>query len=261
MKLLKLPGVALAMFFLNSALSQTTIPSVPGYAPAPQKATLTRFDLDFSGGPPGDLVAAIQKAMNKPLNVIVPDEFVRMKLPALRMKNVDVSELFQALEQASSKREIVATSTYGGGMPGGYMSYQQVNSNYGFKRATGGSATDETIWNFYVEKPNYPGQSSGKICRFYSLAGYLERGATVDDITTAIETGAKMLGEASGPEIRFHKDTKLLIVVGEPGKLEIVDAVLKALDADKPATKGGGHADSKPEGRPKSDEKTKPEKK
>ena len=40
----------------------------------------------------------------------------------------------------------------------------------------------------------------------------------MDDITTAIETGYKMLGEPA-PVINFHKDTKLLIAVGELARL------------------------------------------
>ena len=52
---------------------------------------------------------------------------------------------------------------------------------------------------------------------------------SVDDITTAIQTGWKMLGEENPPKISFHKDTKLLIAVGEPDKLEIIDAVLNSL--------------------------------
>jgi hypothetical protein len=52
---------------------------------------------------------------------------------------------------------------------------------------------------------------------------------TVDDITTAIQTGWKMLGENDTPTISFHKDTKLLIAVGEPSKLEMINAVLGAL--------------------------------
>ena len=69
---------------------------------------------------------------------------------------------------------------------------------------------------------------------------YLEAGTTVDDITTAIKTGAGMLGQATGirgetgPTISFHKDTKLLIAVGEPSKLEIIDSVLRALDSQRP---------------------------
>ena len=69
-----------------------------------------------------------------------------------------------------------------------------------------------------------------KICRFYSLAPYLERGLTVDDITTAIQTGWKMMDDSDTPTIRFHKETKLLIAVGERSKLETIDAVLMALE-------------------------------
>ena len=38
-----------------------------------------------------------------------------------------------------------------------------------------------------------------------------------------------MLGEKETPAISFHKDTKLLIAVGEPSKLEMINAVLGAL--------------------------------
>jgi hypothetical protein len=38
-----------------------------------------------------------------------------------------------------------------------------------------------------------------------------------------------MMGDTSPPQISFHKETKLLIAVGEPDKLEIIDNVLKAL--------------------------------
>jgi hypothetical protein len=262
MKLLKLFCVPLILLFFHNALSQpgpVPVPGIPGrpVSSTPQKEPPTRFDLDFPGGTPDQLVAAIQKAMGKPLNVIIPDEHVRVKLPALKMKNVNVAELFQALEQASRKTEYVPANRFGGGAFGG-GGYQQFNTSYGF-RNTGTGSSDDIIWSFYVEKPNYPGQSTAKVCRFYSLASYLERGATVDDITTAIDTGAKMLGDASSPEIRFHKDTKLLIAVGEPVQLEIVDAVLRALDSNKPVT-AGDRPVAKPTGRqPKSDEKTPPD--
>jgi hypothetical protein len=68
-----------------------------------------------------------------------------------------------------------------------------------------------------------------QICRFYALGPYLDWGLSIDDITTAIKTGAKMLGDTNEPTISFHKDTRLLIAVGEPGKLDIIDSVLKAL--------------------------------
>jgi hypothetical protein len=219
-------------------------PAAPGSPPVqsadvPGATGLSKFDLDFPGGTPKALVDAIQKAMGKPLNAIIPDEYANTKLPALRMKYVDVAQLFSALQAATTKTVVYASSSYyGGGAYGGYKSYQQAQINCGFKSVSD-KPTDDTIWYFYVQQPAFPevaaAAKGGKVCRFYSLAPYLERHLTVDDITTAIETGWKMLGEPSPAAIKFHKDTKLLIAVGEPSALETIDAVLKALEEPKPA--------------------------
>jgi hypothetical protein len=237
---------------------QPQLPLRPGTpAPGQRSDELTRFDLDFPGGTPRQLVSAIQKAMGRPLNAVVPDEFADTKLPALKMNSVNANQLFQALEQSSHKSQAVSTGTYYGGF-GQQSSYQIANTSYGF-RAGPGSLTDDTIWCFYVEKPALPpafqADKADKVCRFYSLAPYLDRHLTVDDITTAIETGWKMLGDTAPPNISFHKDTKLLIAVGQPGKLETIDAALKALDVPKPAPAASSSApDHKPAEKAKSEE-------
>ena len=203
------------------------LPRVPSPDPV-----LTKFSLDFPGGTPKQLVGAIEKAMGKPLNAIIPAEHADIELPPLKMSNVDVWQLFQALELTSQKTEAYVTGAYNpsnpmaGRFPG---SYQQMRTGYGFR--TTGERSDDSIWYFYVEKPNLPPLASPipKICRFYSLTPYLERGVSVEDITTAIQTGWKMLGDKEIPAISFHKETKLLIAVGEPAKLETIDAVLQAL--------------------------------
>ncbi len=193
-------------------------------------AELTSFDLDFPGGTPKQLVAAIQKAMGRPLNVIVPDEYNDVQVPALKMSHVNVQQLFQALEQASTKTELVPLG------PHAPNSYSTVNSGYGFQ-AGPGPLSDDTIWYFHADRlPQKRPEAPETTCRFYSLAPFLDRELfTIDDITTAIETGWKMLGETSPPKISFHKETKLLIAVGEPSKLEIVDSALKALTMRQPA--------------------------
>jgi hypothetical protein len=203
----------------------------------PPPAELTKFDLDFQGGTPRELVAAIQKAMHKPLNAIVPEQYVDLKLPPLKMNNVNVSQLFQALESASRKSEAYTTGTsFGGGSVRPINSYQIANTAYGFR--TSGNISDDSVWYFFYEKPALPTYVENRSCRFYLLTPYLDRGLTVDDITTAIQSGWRMLGEKETPRISFHKETKLLIAVGEPGKLEIIDSVLKALEPG-PAQFGG----------------------
>jgi len=215
-----------------------------GTAAPSAEPSLTKFNLDFPGGTPRELVAAIEKATGRPLNAIVPDELANTKLPALKMNSVDVAQLFQALGAASHKSEAVISGT---GSPYGPPSYQIANTSCGFRMGSDERQTDDTIWYFYAEKPTLlPLSSSAKVCRFYSLAPYLDRGVGVDDITTAIDTGWKMLGETSPPTISFHKDTKLLIAVGEPGKLEPIDAVLKALGSQMGGGGGGANEPPKP---------------
>jgi hypothetical protein len=179
-------------------------------------ATLTKFALDFPGGSPNELVAAIQKAMGRPLNAIVPDEYSSLKLPPLKMRNVTVTELFKALEPAS----------------------QSATRIFGFQ--TQGAVSDDSVWYFH-----FAGQP--QVSKFYLLTPYLDRGLTVDDITTAIQTGWRMAGTSPMPALSFHKETKLLIAVGDWSQLQTIDQVLGALSAPTPATK------AKPE-----PEKTKP---
>src|SRR5512146_3341295 len=114
------PGAAPGTF---SERLQTIINRAGQAEPEPK---LTQFSLDFPGGTPKELVAAIEKAMGRPLNVIIPEELASTKLPALKMSGVTVPQLFQALTAASRKNEAVVTSTSYGGMPGGYQNYQQV---------------------------------------------------------------------------------------------------------------------------------------
>jgi hypothetical protein len=171
----------------------------PARQPAPRPGTvateqrpgeLTRFSLDFPGGTPKALVEAIQKAMGKPLNAIVPDEYAEMKIPALKMANVNVQQLFSALEQASRKTQAYESgSYYGGGEYGRFSSIQQVTTSYGFQQGPG-NLTDDTIWYFRAEKPPMPtlgGTAEAKAVRFYSLEPYL--GAQARDRTNCCGKG------------------------------------------------------------------------
>jgi hypothetical protein len=188
-------------------------------SPAPTSAaTPTKFDLDFPGGTPNELVTAIQKAMGRPLNAIVPTEYASQKLPPLKMKGVDVAQLFQALEAANRAN----------------------NAIFGFK--TIGTVSDDSVWYFYFG-------GAPKTPKFYLLTPYLDRGLTVDDITTAIQTGWKIAGISPTPVLSFHKETKLLIGVGDPYQLQTIDQVLGALSAPTPTPT--------PKTKPES-EKTKP---
>lgn len=196
--------------------------------PQNEAPALTKFNLDFPGGTPKALVAAIEKAMGKPLNVIIPDEFADTKLPALKMSNVDVPQLFNALVNMSYK--YAPNNRFGAGGPN---MGRDVVSSYGFETrdTQSGQLSDDTIWYFFVYKASTPQPPPPveKVCQFYSLSPYLDHGFTVDDITTAIQIGWKMAGVTPTPELSYHKETKTLIAYGEPAKLNTIQSVLQTL--------------------------------
>ena len=213
------------------------------------------FDLDFPGGTPGQLVEAIRKASGGPLNAIIPDEYAQQRLPALKMKGVNVVKLFEALQNASIQTVPVITSLNnfgfgGGGRGGSTPSYSYQTESYGFK--TQGPPSEDSIWYFKVDAPKTPpflqtDQPEPNVCRFYQLAPFLQQNYKVEDITTAIETGWKMLGVKPLPTLNFHKETKLLIAVGEPGQLSMIDHVLQQLGKPPGAVPAHASTPAKPE--------------
>ncbi len=203
---------------------------VPGGAPGFRRlppnasaaaAALPTFDLNFPGGGPTDLVKAIVAASGKPLNVIINKLDEDTEMPPLKMTGVNVVQLFLALELMSEKTVRVAR--------GGLIDmYSTMNISYGFQ--TTGDPTENSIWYFHVIRaPSPTPVSPTKVCRFFSLAPYLEHGFTVDDITTAIQTGWKMAKDPAPPELNYHKETKLLMAFGDPDALKTIESVLQTL--------------------------------
>jgi hypothetical protein len=191
-----------------------------------QSTVLTRFSLDFPGGTPKELTFAIEKSMGRPVNAIVPEEHANIKLPPLRMEGATVPDLFRALEQASVRTVPYAT------VAGDQRVIHQKMTSYGFRTASG-DVTDNTVWYFRVDGLDMPALNPEKSCRFFSLAPYLEQGCTVDEITMVVKTGWEMQAEGATPRLNFNKETRLLIAVGDPAKLETIDAVLAALQTSR----------------------------
>ena len=189
------------------------------------------FDLEFPGGTPEDLVRAIEEAGVGTLNVIIPQDLADTELPAMRVKAVTVPQLFEALTEASRKTVAYSPAQPGLPMPGGYggMGLQMKETSFGFR--TQGTPGATSIWCFFAERPPTTSPPRvAKVVRFYQLAPYLEPDRyTVDDITTAIRTGWRMLGEEDPPTLNFHKDTKLLITLGTDSQLRMIEEVLSQL--------------------------------
>jgi hypothetical protein len=225
-------AILLAFLLGASRLIAAEPPGIPpGIVPveAP-KSELPKFDLDFPGGTPGQLVQAITKASGHPLNAIIPKEDAEVMLPPMKLRHVDVAQLFEALSDASHRTVLIRSHNNAGPL-GNNESYSYRDSIYGFRCV--GKADQNAVWDFYNTLPPEPPWTNN-ICRFYQLNPYLEA-YSVESITTAIETGWKMLGIATPPKLSFHKDTGLLIAVGEPEQLDVIEHVLHNLPVKKPA--------------------------
>ena len=198
-------------------------PLQPRLQPAQPAPPEIQFDLDFPGGNPKEFVAAIEKAMNKPLNAIIPDDCNDVQIPPLKMSDVTVKELFKALQMASLK---YVSFPSGNG-------YSRMATTYGFETQGNG---DNTVWYFRAEKPMEPPPIKD-ICRFYQLEPLLEKNK-IEDITTAIQSGWEMLHVTKVPQLKFHPETKLLIAVGSEENLKIIESVLEQLRPRQPAMPG-----------------------
>lgn len=184
--------------------------------------TLPQFDLEFAGGTPKEFVKAIEKATAKPLSVVIPEETAKLTIPALSVKNVTVTELFNAATKACTR-----TAPYIVQRSDGTAAYGDYTESWGFR--TEGIPHEKSIWYFYWDRARPHDIVAPTICQFFQLGPYLDAGYQVEDITTVIQTGWKMLGETKAPELVYHKDTRLLVAVGAKNLVEMIGEALKQL--------------------------------
>jgi hypothetical protein len=192
---------------------------------------LPKFDLEFAGGPVNQFVLRLREAIkvvdeNFFINIIVPSKFEDTQLPPLKMRNIDVVQLFKALELSSQMVIAYDTGAYSMSHGGSRPIKQTVSIRYGF--TTSGPITRNSIWHFFAEEP--PRLTPTKMVRYFQLAPYLSQ-FTMDDIGSAIEAGWNMLGEKDTPKLNFHQDTKLLIAAGSAEHLEMINTMLNELGA------------------------------
>lgn len=233
MKYLSRIVLCIAALGFTQVFAQEKIRDVPGTVQS--EPMLTRYDLDFPGGTPWQLVAAIQKASGRPLNAVINPEDANCQLPSLKMTGVTTPALFEALRESSERVKFVGNN-YSNSLFG--FTASQIRFK-GAQRAVD-IISDDTVWYFRVEGSPLPQKDS----RFFLLTPYLEQGLTVDDITTAIQTAWKLRGVTPAPVLNYHKETKLLIGVGYLGELSTVEDVLRALSPQK--AKSATSSDQKP---------------
>ena len=192
-----------------------------------------RFNLSFPGGTVEEFVSSVSKARQTPVNVVISPGDSGTTIPPLEMHQVDVPTLFAAVTQASSKNFQRVVKVGAGG-----TQVQRVMEGFGFQATQSGTSE---AWVFRVFRPppeatpDVPVVVSNveapKAVRFFNL-GSLLASHTIDDITTVLSAGNDLrTGGKERLNLKFHKETQLLIVLGTPEELAMVEEALRMLSA------------------------------
>ncbi len=186
---------------------------------APSPPPLIR-EINFDGGPVRLLIDRLALAGRQaqpplpPLNVIVADEMRDEDVPKFQLRNVTYADVFEALNLLTAQRS---------------PTRWQLSSSSGGDPVWVLTAPPTPPW--IDPLTGIPHNNSGPVqhCEIYQLQRYLAK-YNVDDITTAIHTAWDMVALGAGAQLKYHKDTSLLIAVGRPDQLEIISRVLRSLD-------------------------------
>jgi len=192
-------------------------------------AELSRFDLDFKGGPPAALVQAMSKALGKQVNVVVDESDAAVRLPPILVRSATVHDVFTAITMATAREVAVPVG-------GGNYQFRSVQNTF----QPAGAISDDTVWSFSsneadTQQNNEVIGKPERSLRHFQLSPYLNEKLTVEDITTAIRTGWEMMGEKDQPELKFHRETGILIAVGNTKLLEQIPQLLQQLPGSENA--------------------------
>jgi hypothetical protein len=195
----KIAACLLIGFLVTSARAADageTNAAKPGQVAAPRPAT---FNFRFSGGTLDQLLRAIESASGEKLNLVAPSEFYdkasKSSVAAMDLREVSVQDLLMAVN---------------------YTQRQPTGPLFEFRYA-------KPVWTAAVVSRPDPRESRV----FY--VGNLLAHFKIEDVTTAIKTVWGLKDIDPKPELKYHQDTKLLIVFARPGQIEEVSNIVNEL--------------------------------
>jgi hypothetical protein len=197
----KLAACLLIGFLVTTARSADTGEAIvprPAQATAPRPAT---FNFTFPGGTLEQLLRAIESASGEKLNLVAPPNFYdqagKSAVAPMDLREVSVQDLLMALN---------------------YTQRQPTGPLFEFRYA-------KPVWTAAVVSRPDPRESRV----FY--VGNLLTHLKIEDLTTAINTVWALKDADPKPELKYHQDTKLLIVFARSDQIEEVSNIINELKA------------------------------
>ena len=157
------------------------------------------FNLDFKGGTPQELVAAMRVAFEKTMveppaiNIVVPDNLTNREVPSIQLRKVDAGTVFEMLNG--------------------------IWRSEGLQWVRAG----ENVWVLH-------GVPDRRKTRAFYVGDLLKK-FKINDVTTAVMTTWEFggAGKAWKPDLKYHQETNMLIALAEKEQLDTVTEVLAQL--------------------------------
>ena len=171
------------------------------------------LNIDFRGGFLEELLQTIEEQNGLTVNVIASLEARLQEIPSLKLRNVHIGDLMMALESLGEFRV----------MSGGTNIFTVVTSPKSRRPtplASQRSTRDRPIVTIHDIRSLIAGENNTLLF-------------SVDDIVTAVSIGWDMMPGGTGtdePSLKFHEETKLLIVQGNQDEQRIAKDVLDKLN-------------------------------
>lgn len=210
---------------MRLALLGLTIATTPVLAqagdprPGPSQSAIPTVSVEFAGGTVGEYVASLKKAAGPgtPVNAILSDSASRMALAPISLKSVSVETALQAIEAAAGSADGVwLIGAIGQVMPD----------------VLGGVAQAFSV-DFRPNERMARGMSRRLVVYSMDEVTGAQGGVTPEVVLTAIEsTLAMQTDPATKAELKYHKESGLLIVRGMAQDVEAVAQVLDRLGDD-----------------------------
>ncbi len=194
----------------------------PGAGEAPGAAGTMIGEVRFSGGSARDLADLLARTVEPPPNILISPGMSDTAFPPFELHNVTTADLFQALNSLADNNG---------------AKWQLSGSNEPIWVLNPPAPTAQPMPSPYYPVPvvdpltGLPVRNNGpaRTCQIFPIQRFLTE-YKVEDITTSIQTAWEMTGEEKPADLKYHKDTKLLIAVGSAQQLGIISQVLKSLE-------------------------------
>jgi hypothetical protein len=164
------------------------------------------FNLSFAGGTPKALLEAMEKASGQKVNALIPENLADTRVPKFELRSVTANAVFGALDALMQQNP---EDQAGRWLP---------------------------IRNVWV----LTGKPDTRETRVFFVGDLLTR-YKIDDLTTAIQSAWQLSSRNRKPELNYHQETQLLMVLAGKTQLEIMKDVLGEMErglASAPAGTG-----------------------